>query len=229
MCQQQVVRHSENLPEAARSRCFQPKHMANPGNNCRLVQRTPEWHIRAKLTEAGGSELGEPERRRTIRPAALVLQRLRQIPVVERGHWHDPARAHPGDQLPIECDSLLIDWPAAGWKQPWPRDREAVAADAKLRDGIQIFFPAVIMVTRQVASVTTTYPAERVGETIPDAFALTVLVPGPLDLIGRRRHAPQKVWRKAQCFQSVHFHAASTARNLRASAAVYRNWLRRVK
>ncbi len=54
-----------------------------------LVQREEVFYAVAELGRGGAGVVGEVERRVAPLPAALVLQRLRQVPVIERGEGFD--------------------------------------------------------------------------------------------------------------------------------------------
>ena len=64
---------------------------------------------------------------RPVEPAAVVLERLRQVPVVERDHRLDAGREQLVDEPVVEREPLGVGPALAGRLDPRPRDREAVA------------------------------------------------------------------------------------------------------
>ena len=64
-------------------------------------------------------------------PAAGVLERLRQIPVVERDEGLDAGLEQPVDEPVVEVEAGGVDLPAPGREDARPGDREAVGAEAE--------------------------------------------------------------------------------------------------
>ena len=68
-----------------------PMPVAEVGDDQRLVERDPALDPVAERLADDGGVLGEAQRGVAGGPAALVLQRLRQVPVEQRGRAGDPA------------------------------------------------------------------------------------------------------------------------------------------
>ena len=133
-----------------------------------------------------------------VEPAALVLQRGGQVPVVERGQRLDAVREQLVHQLVIEAQPRLVDRAVPVGDDARPADGEAVGADAVLLHQRDILAEAVVAVAGHVAGVAVpdVLRAGIVAEFVPDAQALAVLVPGALALVGGAGHAPEKIFGK---------------------------------
>ena len=86
------------------------------------------------IAEGGGHDvgvLGEVVRRRPLRPAALVLQHLGQVPVVQRDVRLDPGGEQLVDEPVVEVEARRGDVTATVGDHPRPGDREPVGAEAE--------------------------------------------------------------------------------------------------
>ena len=70
-----------------------------------LVVRHPVLHAVAQVTGDHVGVFGEGLGRGTGRPAALVLERLRQVPVIERGEGLDARLQQGVDQAAVEIQA----------------------------------------------------------------------------------------------------------------------------
>ena len=78
--------------------------------------RDPVGDEIAERVEEDRRVLGEPVDDVARRPAALVLERLRQVPVVQRRQRPDPALEHALDERPVEVEPALVRRAApVGW------------------------------------------------------------------------------------------------------------------
>src|SRR5205807_1104154 len=125
-------------------------------------------------------------------PAASVLQRLGEIPVVERRERHDAALAQPLRQTTVEVDPLLVDGAATVGLDARPRDGEAVRLQAKVAHEIEVLSPAVVVLARRVTRVAAGHVARRCREAVPDRLAPAVGPRRALDLEGGCPGAPQE-------------------------------------
>ncbi len=149
----------------------------------RLVERGPGADAVAERLAHDPRVVGERVRGVAARPAALVLERLREVPVVERRDGRDPPRHEPVDQPPVERQALRVRRPAPGRLDARPRDREAVRLQAEGLHQVEVGVEPVVVVVGDVARV----PAEdlpgRAAERVPDGGAAPALVDRALDLI----------------------------------------------
>src|SRR5690606_28045320 len=65
--------------------------------------------------------VGEVIGRVAVRPATLVLQRLRKVPVVEADPGRYAASAQAVDDALVEVEAGARRLAATGWLHPWPR------------------------------------------------------------------------------------------------------------
>ena len=95
--------------------------------------------------------LGEAVDGVAVEPAAVVLERLRQVPVVERDHRLHAVGEQRVDQPVVERQALLVGRTATGRLDARPGDREAVAARAELLHQRDVLVDPVVVVARDVA------------------------------------------------------------------------------
>ena len=133
-----------------------------------------------------------------VQPAALVLERAGQVPVVEGDHGLDAAGQQLIHQGLIELQALLVDLPVSVGDDPGPADGEAVGLDVVPLHQRHVLPVAVVDVAGRVAGVPVLHvlAALLVAEVVPDIRALSVLVPRALALVGGAGHAPDKILRK---------------------------------
>ncbi len=162
----------------------------------RLVEGDP---VRDAVAQGAGDDarvVGEPLGGVPVRPAARVLQGLRQVPVVQREGRRDAVLQQVVHQRPVEVEPLLHGRSAPGRLHPRPGHGEAVRVDAEPRHHPHVLGPAVVVVGGGVTGVTAAGPAGRAAEGVPDGRAAAVLPGGALDLVGGGGGAPQEAGRK---------------------------------
>ena len=128
--------------------------------------------------------LGEALGGVAVGPAARVLERLREVPVIERRHRLDAALEQPLDQAAVEAHARRVERPGAVGLHARPRDREAVGLEAQGRHEVEVLAPAVVVIAGDVAGVAVGDGARHAAEGVPDRLAAAVLVRGALDLVG---------------------------------------------
>src|SRR5262249_23408439 len=114
------------------------------------------------------------------------------VPMVEA----DPGLyvgGHQGvDEAIVKFQSFVV-WPASSLGQDaGPGGRQAIRADAQLAHQRHVLRPTMIVVAGDVAGVAVEHLAGEMAERVPDRGSTLVLGDGALDLVGRRRGAPQK-------------------------------------
>src|SRR5437660_643961 len=112
--------------------------------------------------------------------------------MIERQEWLDVSGEQGVDQPVVEIEAGLVERPASFRQNPGPRDREPISVDAKFAKQFQVLGPAMIVVAGNVPGLASRYCPRRVSEDVPDGKALAVLIPGALNLVRRRRHAPEE-------------------------------------
>ena len=164
--------------------------VADEGRHPRLVERRPVLDAVVQPVVDRRGVLGEALGRVALGPAAAVLQRLREVPVVERDPRADALGEQRLDQPHVEVQALLVERPAAVGLQARPGEREAVPADPEVGHQGDVLLVAVVVVVGDVARVAVLHLAGGVRERVPDRRLAAVLVDGALDLVARGRGAP---------------------------------------
>src|SRR4030095_11255632 len=129
-------------------------------------------------------------------PPALVLERLRQVPVVERGERCDPRRDQFVHQAVVEVQALEVWLTCPVREDPRPGDGEAVRGRAEVLHQGDVFLVAMVMVVGDVAGGAVADLPLRVRVCVPDRWAFAVLVPCALDLVCRGGRAPEEAFRE---------------------------------
>ena len=104
--QELMVHRGQGVEEQVAAGRVDAQGVAVEGDGGGLVQRHPLRHAVTEPLAGGRAVLGEPFRRRTVHPAAAVLQGQRGVPVVERGHGGDAGVEQPVDQPVVEVQAL---------------------------------------------------------------------------------------------------------------------------
>jgi hypothetical protein len=190
--QQKMMGRRDGLPNVADPWSVVTGSVAQPGGAPRLVERDPPADRPAQRPGNGPGVLGEAAHGVALRPPALVLKGLRQIPVVEREDRKDAPGAKTVHDPAVEVEALGVGRAFARWLDTRPGHREAVCADAKLRQEVEILFPSQEMIARDVAGVAIDRLAGGVAERVPDGHAPASDVYGPFDLVRRGGRAEQK-------------------------------------
>ena len=159
--------------------------------------RDPLGHARAELIRHQRRVVSEAVRGLARAPAANVLERLRQVPVVERGYRLDPPLEQSRHEPAVEVDAAPVGLPVAARQDARPRDREAVGLHPERLHQVEVGAPAVVVVARNVAVVAAVHGPGHVGEAVPDRLAPAVLTHRSFDLVGGRGHAEAEAWREA--------------------------------
>ena len=108
-----------------------PKRWPHERDHPGLVVRHP---VLDPVAQPPGDHLRVPHEgvhRGPARPAAAVLERLRQVPVVQRGKRPDAPLQHGVHQALVEIESLRFTAPGAAGDHARPGDGEPVVAQAE--------------------------------------------------------------------------------------------------
>jgi len=115
-------------------------------------------------------------------PAASVLQRLRQIPVIERRKRLDAGFEQRIDEPAVEVETLCVGLTGAARKDPRPGNGEPVGLDAHLPHQPDVIPVAMIVIVGDVGVIAIPDLARRMRVGIPDRCAAAVFPDGALDL-----------------------------------------------
>src|SRR5215204_3728231 len=197
VAEQEVVCRGERSGAVFVSRGVDAEAVTHQGRDPGLVQGDPEPNIIREGLVHDAGVLCEAFARIPVSPAAQVLQRLRQVPVVEREHRLYGTLPQAVDEPAVEVEALLVGRTAPLWLDAGPGHREAVGLHPELGHQVEVFFQAVVLVAGYVTRVAVMYLTRSVAERVPDRGAAAVFVYRALDLVGGRSRAPQKVLREA--------------------------------
>ena len=160
-----------------------------------FVEGREVLHPVAQAARHDGGVIGEPAGAVAIDPAAAIVERQRQIPMIQAHPGLDARFEHGIGDAIVEIETRLIDRTRARRLDARPRGGEAISADAQLLHQRDIVLVAMIMVARDVAGMAERHAADLLALGIPDALAAPVFVDRTLDLIARRRGAPHEALR----------------------------------
>ena len=176
--------------------------VADPGRAQRLVDGEPVLHPVAERRADHAGVLGQRVGGVPGRPAAAVLQHLRQVPVVDGDERPDTGLQQRVDQPVVEGQPGRVDRAGAVREHPRPGDGEPVRPDAELAHQRDVLGPAVVVVAGDVAGVAVVDGAGHPAERVPDRRGSPVLGRRALDLVRGGGHAPDEV--PAEITQVLH-------------------------
>ena len=173
--------------------------VAEQGEHARLVEGREALHPVAIAARDHACVIREPLRAIAVGPAAVVLQGLRQVPVIKAKPWLDASGNQRIDQPVVESKPGFVDGAASLRQHPRPRHRKAVGVDPELLHQRYVFAVAVIVIAGDVAGIAARDLAGQPGICVPDARPPSVLVGGAFDLIAGGGNAPNEVGCEAGC------------------------------
>ncbi len=169
-----------------------PEHPERPG----LIDRCPVSHPIAEPAADHIDERSEVLHDAASEPAAaVVLQRLRQIPVVERQEWGDASLEQSINQARVEVEPGFVDAASTFGHDSRPGDRKTIGVQVELAHELDVFPPSMVVIAGDVAGLIVDDVSGVVGEGIPDTWPTPVFSHGTFDLVRRRGSAPvEAVW-----------------------------------
>src|ERR1700677_2360265 len=162
-------------------------------HDLRRVERDPAGDPAAERLGRERGVLSESLRGAAYRPAALVLEFLRQVPVGERDGGRYPVLAQLVEQRAVVVQALLVCGAAAARLHPRPGDREPVGPEPERSHQRDVLAVTVVGIARDIAGVTAANLAWRVAEGVPHRRSLTVEVRCPFDLVRGTRCSPDEL------------------------------------
>ncbi len=183
-------------PEVLQPRRVHAVRVARERGHPWLVQRHPDLHAVAEVRVQAGRVLRKPRRGVAVGPPAGVLQRLRQVPVIERERGLDTGRQERVHQRLVEIEARAVGLPPALREHARPGGGEAVGGQAQVPHVLHVVAPAVVVVAGRVAGVAAVDRARDPAEPVPDRLAAAIIVHRAFDLIGCGRRTPEEPSRK---------------------------------
>src|SRR5690606_25009317 len=141
--------------------------------------------------------VGEPAGDVAIGPAAEIVERRGQVPVIERAERLDAGFEQAVDEALVMVEPGLVHPTLAFREDAAPGDREAVGLHAKFAHEADVLAPAAILVAGDVARVAVQHHARPAHEAVPDARARAVGQGRAFDLVRRGRAPPKELLREA--------------------------------
>ncbi len=201
--QQQVVGGGHGLRRAPDAGRMLAPPVAHVRDHPRLVDRDPPANPVAQGAGHDPGVVGEEISGVPGRPAALVLQCLRQVPVVERHQRGDPALQQRVHEPAVVRQAGRVRAAPAVRLDARPGDGEPVSAGVQLGRQGDVLLEPVVVVARDVPGVAVRGPPGLVAERVPDRPAFPVLAGRALDLVGGGRHTPQESRREGVTLLAV--------------------------
>lgn len=189
---EQVVRGAEGVGGAGPAGGVHARRVPEVRGHPWLVDRRPGVDAVGEAVVHDAGVVREAQRGVAGRPAAAVLQRLRQVPVVEGGVRRDPGLEHLVDQPVVEADAARVDRAGAVGLHPRPGHREAVGGQAQAGHQADVVAEPVVVVACHVAGVPARDLARDAAEGVPDRGAASVVPRRALDLVRRGGGAPDE-------------------------------------
>ncbi len=138
--------------------------------------------------------VGEARGEIAIGPAARILELLRKIPMIEREHRPNAGSEQLVHQPAVKIQPLGIRLARAFRLDACRRHGKPVAVEVQRAHQRNIFAIAMIVIAGDVTVRAVLDLARSVRETVPNGFALAVLVPCALDLKRGRGGAPIEIF-----------------------------------
>src|SRR5262249_55046595 len=125
-----------------------------------------------------------------VLPPALILQCLRQFPVIEGCEWHDPDSDQLVHQAVVEIEALRVWLTGPGRKDARPGDGKPIRIRAEVLHQRHVFLVSMIVIVCDVAGIAVLDVARRVRVGVPDRWALAIFIPRAFYLVRRSTRAP---------------------------------------
>ena len=165
--EQQGVRGAQGETEVVSTGCVLAVVVAEEGAAPRLIERDPVADAVADALADGLGVAGEGVGGGARRPAAQVLERLRQVPVIEGDPGFDARVEQVVDESLVPVQARGVGLALAIGEDARPGDREAVGGQAELAHEVDVFAPAVVVVAGDVAGVAVGDAARGYARTCP--------------------------------------------------------------
>ena len=165
----------------------------------RFVERGVGVHTVAEALGHNAGILRHAERGLTVQPAIpvrILIQILRQIPVVQRHNRVDAVFEQLVDNALVEIEALLVRLAVRGGNDARHANREPVCVHAEIAHELEIVLPAVVEIVGLVSGVAIQHAARGVREHIPDRRRAAVFVHRAFDLVGGSRGAELEALRE---------------------------------
>jgi hypothetical protein len=195
---QQVVRREGRFVEIPVARRKHAKQVAAIGHDPGLVERHPLRHAPIELPKHDARIFGEPFADVAVEPSAAIVQRGRQVPVVERHQGLNALLEEAVDEPVVEIEAACVDRPGALRQYPAPCNAEAISAEPELLHEADVVAPPPVVIAGDVTGVAVRNETGSVTEAMPDVRAGAIGERRAFDLVRGGRRAPQEAIGKAK-------------------------------
>src|SRR5258708_23004709 len=161
-----------------------------------LIQRDPVGHAVTQPARYRLHIVGKRLSGTTVEPAAIVLQCLRQIPVIERRYRRDATLEQIVDQALVKVQPARVGSALACGQNPRPGNRKTVGAMAETPHHLDLPIHPALIVGGNVSRVAAMNLARRRAEHVPNGWATPVFTGRALDLVGGGGSSPEKACRE---------------------------------
>ena len=170
--------------------------VAQPHAALRLIEGKVIFYTSLKMRRHRGSVHGKGPSGVGVQPAALILQCLGQVPVVERHIRFNARRQQRVHKLVVPGKARGVHRAGASRENTRPGDGKPVGLQVQGFHQLHILGPAVVAVAGDVAGVAALGLARRMAEGIPDGRPTPVLKRAALYLIGCGSRTPDEMFWK---------------------------------
>ena len=191
-----VPRCKKRILRQPKSRRVNPRAVAKPDAALRFVQGKIVPHAPLKMRRHGSCIGGKRLGCICVLPAALVLQGLRQIPVIQRNIRLYACRKQGIHKAVVPSQPCRVDLALPFRENARPSDGKPVGSQMHRLEQVDILLPAVVAVAGNVPGFPVFGFARRMAEGVPDGGSAPILIHTALDLIGCGRRTPDKIFRK---------------------------------
>ena len=178
------------------ARRMHTRAVAQPHAALRLVEGKVIFYTSLKVRRHRGSVHGKGPGGVGVQPAALILQCLGQVPVVERHIRLDARRQQRVHKPVVPGKARRVHRAGASRENARPGDGKPVGLQVQGLHDLDVLGPAVVAVAGDVAGVAALGLARRMAEGIPDGRPTPVLKRAALYLIRCGSRTPNKfLWK----------------------------------
>jgi hypothetical protein len=193
----EVMTCKRRLERAAMPRCKHTVQVTTIGHDPWFIQRHPIAHTVAELAKHDFRVLCEPVGDVAIEPTPSIIERRRQVPVIQRRHRLNPFCEQPIDETIVKSKARGIHAARSFGQHPTPCNAEPIRLHAELTHQSHIAFVTPIVVAGDITSVAVGHAVRCVREAMPNARAGAVRKRRALDLIRGGRASPKKILRES--------------------------------
>ncbi len=163
------------------------------GKYIRFVVGNHMFHPVAQFLHDSPTVFDKPHDCITIRPTALFLKQLRQVPVVKAEPRFDSLGKQTIHQLAVELKTFRIEFAASTRLDPGPCRRESVDSCSEFADQAEVLFPAMVMIACDFSVAAIRNPTLKAGKAVPNTLSTSSLMDSAFNLITGSRYSPMKI------------------------------------